>query len=68
LCTAMGGTLVLPWSSGHTIIEALDVPGGVSWEEREGIDGTSPEFKPEALTRASEDGETDKHVCEELGI
>ena len=28
----------------------------------------SPEFKREALTRASEDGETDKHVCEELGI
>jgi len=28
----------------------------------------SPEFKREALKRASEDGVTDKLVCEELGI
>ena len=28
----------------------------------------SPEFKREALRRASEDGETDNHVCAELGI
>ena len=28
----------------------------------------SPEFKREALKRASEDGATDKQVCEELGI
>ena len=28
----------------------------------------SPEFKREALKRASEDGVTDKGVCEELGI
>jgi transposase len=28
----------------------------------------SPEFKRGALKRASEDGTTDKHVCEELGI
>jgi len=28
----------------------------------------SPEFKREALKRASEDGITDKQVCEELGI
>ena len=28
----------------------------------------SPEFKREALKRASEDGMTDKQVCEELGI
>ena len=28
----------------------------------------SPEFKREALKRASEDGITDKLVCEELGI
>ena len=28
----------------------------------------SPEFKREALKRASEDGVTDKQVCEELGI
>ena len=28
----------------------------------------SPEFKREALKRASEDGTTDKQVCEELGI
>lgn len=28
----------------------------------------SPEFKREALRRASEDGITDKQVCEELGI
>ena len=28
----------------------------------------SPEFKREALKRASEDGVTDKSVCEELGI
>ena len=28
----------------------------------------SPEFKREALKRASEDGMTDKVVCEELGI
>ena len=28
----------------------------------------SPEFKREALKRASEDGVTDKVVCEELGI
>lgn len=28
----------------------------------------SPEFKREALKRASEDGNTDKSVCSELGI
>jgi transposase-like protein len=28
----------------------------------------NPEFKREALKRASEDGMTDKFVCEELGI
>jgi len=28
----------------------------------------SPEFKREALKRASEDGTTDNQVCEELGI
>lgn len=28
----------------------------------------SPEFKRHALKRASEDGTTDKEVCEELGI
>ena len=28
----------------------------------------SPEFKREALKRSSEDGVTDKFVCEELGI
>ncbi len=28
----------------------------------------SPEFKRQALKRASEDGVTDKRVCEELGI
>ena len=28
----------------------------------------SPEFKREALRRASEDGVTDKLICEELGI
>ncbi len=28
----------------------------------------SPEFKREALTRASRDDKTDKQVCEELGI
>ena len=28
----------------------------------------SPEFKQEALKRASEEGVTDKWVCEELGI
>ena len=28
----------------------------------------SPEFKREALKRASEDGTTDKQVCEDLGI
>ncbi len=28
----------------------------------------SPEFKREALKRASEDGNTDKQVCEDLGI
>jgi transposase-like protein len=28
----------------------------------------SPEFKREALNRASEDGATDKQVCEELEI
>ena len=28
----------------------------------------SPEFKREALKRASADGATDKEVCEELGI
>ena len=28
----------------------------------------SPEFKREALKRASEDGNTDNQVCEELGI
>ena len=28
----------------------------------------SPEFKRQALKRASEDGVTDKSVCEELGI
>ena len=28
----------------------------------------SPEFKREALKHASEDGVTDRHVCNELGI
>ena len=28
----------------------------------------SPEFKRETLKRASEDGITDKQVCEELGV
>ena len=28
----------------------------------------SPEFKREALKRASEDGATDRQVCEDLGI
>jgi transposase len=28
----------------------------------------SPEFKREALRRASEDGVTDKQICDELGI
>jgi transposase len=28
----------------------------------------SPEFRREALKRASEDGATDRQVCEELGI
>ena len=35
---------------------------------RRGYKGYSPEFKREALKRASEDGMTDKQVCEELGI
>ncbi len=28
----------------------------------------SPEFKQHALRRASEDGVTDKEVCEDLGV
>ncbi len=35
---------------------------------RRGYKRYSPEFKREALKRASEDGMTDKQVCEELGI
>ena len=35
---------------------------------RRGYKRYSPEFKREALKRASEDGMTDKQVCEELDI
>jgi len=35
---------------------------------RRGYKRYSAEFKREALKRASEDGTTDKFVCEELGI
>ena len=35
-----GSNLVLPLCGGHTKIKALDVPGGVSWEEREGTGDT----------------------------
>ena len=35
---------------------------------RRGYKRYSPEFKREALKRASEDGMTDKQVCDELGI
>ena len=39
----------------------------VSYDEEE-IKRYSPEFKRHVLKRASEDGVTDKVVCEELGI
>ena len=35
---------------------------------RKGYKRYSMEFKREALKRSSEDGTTDKYVCEELGI
>ncbi len=36
--------------------------------KKKGYKRYSPEFKREALTRAAEEGVTDKRVCEELGI
>ena len=40
----------------------------VSYDEAEAIQTISPEFKREALMRASEEGATDNVVCEELDI
>ena len=58
---------VLPRFNGHITMAYETVRGCVMARTRK-YKRYSAEFKREVLKRASEDGVTDKEICEELGV